>query len=328
MPALRSLAAAFSRVPAPARGAVWMVMSGASFAILTALIRHASADLHPFELVFFRSLFGLLFMLPWFLRTGLRGLRTRRPGLHGVRALSGLAAMLCWFSAVALMPVAEVTALSFTTPLFATLGAVLFLGETVRRRRWTATAVGFAGAMIILRPGAEAFGVPALLALSAAAMMAISVLLVKVLSRTETASTVVLYMGLLMTPLALVPALFVWTMPSPQLWVWMVLMGLAGTAGHLTLVRAFAAADASAVLPFDFSRLIFAAFLGYAFFAERPDVWTWVGAAVIFAATLYTAHRETRLGRAVRPASEALRHPAMDGAAAAVDPATGKAGSA
>ena len=182
--------------------------------------------------------------------------------------------------------------------------------------------------MIILRPGAEAFGVPAVLALSAAAMMAVSVLMVKVLSRTESANTVVLYMGLLMTPLALVPALFVWTMPSPQLWVWMVLMGLAGTAGHLTLVRAFAAADASAVLPFDFSRLIFAAFLGYAFFAERPDVWTWVGAAVIFAATLYTAHRETRLGRAVRPASEALRHPAMDGAAAAVNPATGKAGSA
>ncbi len=114
MPALRTLAAAFSRVPAPARGAVWMVMSGASFAILTALIRHASADLHPFELAFFRSLFGLLFMLPWLLRAGLQGLRTRRPGLHGVRALSGLGAILCWFTAVSLMPVAEVTALSFT----------------------------------------------------------------------------------------------------------------------------------------------------------------------------------------------------------------------
>ncbi len=328
MPAFCSRAAAFSRIPAPARGAVWMVTSGACFAALTVLIRHASADLHPFELVFFRSLFGLVFMLPWFLRTGLQGLRTRRPGLHGVRALSGVAAMLCWFGAVSLMPVAEVTALSFTAPLFATVGAVLFLGETVRRRRWTATAVGFAGAMIILRPGAEALGVPALLALSAAAMMAISALLVKVLSRTESASTVVLYMGLLMTPLSLVPAVFVWAMPSPELWIWLALMGLAGTAGHLALVRAFAAADASAVLPFDFSRLIFAALLGYAVFAEQPDAWTWVGAAVIFAATLYTAHREARLGRDVRPASEALRHPAMDGAAAAVNAATGKAGSA
>ena len=294
MVSLAPFTAVLSRVPAPVRGALWMVTSCACFSSMTALIRHLTEGMHPFEVGFFRNLFGLVFVLPWMWRGGLANLRTRRIALHGLRAVISLGALMCWFTAVSLMPIAEVTALSFTTPLFATVGAALFLHEVVRARRWLATAVGFAGAMIILRPGVEAITLPAVLALAASAFIAVSVLLVKSLSRTDSAATIVFYMALMTTPLSLVPALFYWTAPAPETWAWLAALGLLATLAHLTLVRAFAAGDASAVLPFDFSRLIFVALLGYVFFAEKPDLWTWIGAAVIFGATLYSARHEAR----------------------------------
>lgn len=313
----QSLVALRGGIPVPVRGALWMTAAGVFFSSLTVLIRHSSGDLHPFEIAFFRNLFGLAFILPWLLRAGIGGLRTRRFPLYMVRAGVGLAAMLCWFTAITMMPIAELTALSFTAPLFATIGAVLIFGEKVRARRWAAIIVGFAGAMIVLRPGVEAINLAAVLGLAASAFMGVSVLVIKSLSRTEPANAVVLYMVLLLTPMSLIPALFVWSWPAPELWFWLAAMGLAGTLGHMALVRSFRAADISAVLPFDFTRLIFTAILGYVFFAEEPDAWTWVGGAVIFAATLYTAHREARLGRPVKPARETLRQPPMDGAAPA-----------
>ena len=287
----------FARFPGTVRGAVWMVLSGACFASMTAVIRHLSVDLHAFEIVFFRNALGLVFLLPWLWRGGLAGVRTRRPGLHGLRVVIGLSAMMCWFTAVTMMPIAEATALSFTAPLFGTVGAALVLGEAVRARRWVATVVGFAGAMIILRPGIEAISLPAFLVLGGSASMALGMMIVKTLSRTDSATTIVFYMGLGLTPLSLGPALFVWETPEPAAWFWLLTLGGLATLGHLMFVRAMAAAEASAVLPFDFSRLLFAAALGFAFFGQRPDIWTWIGAAVIFGAALFTASREARARR-------------------------------
>ena len=288
------LVAACSKIPAPVRGAVWMVLAAALFASLTALVRHVSARVPPVEIVFFRSVFGLLFMLPWALGAGagVANLRTRRLGMHGLRALSALGSFICWYLAFAVMPIAEATALSFTAPLFATVGAVLFLGEVVGVRRASAVVVGFIGAMVILRPGIEAITLPALLVLAGSAFNAVSVLTIKSLSRTESAGTIVVYLGLLMTPMSILPALFYWTMPSLETLAWLAGIGLVATLSQLTLSRALRVADATAVLPFDYSKLIFAAILGYAAFGEQPDLWTWAGATIIFAATLYTARRE------------------------------------
>jgi drug/metabolite transporter (DMT)-like permease len=297
----QTAAAPAARLSGSLRGALYMIGAGASFAAMIVIVRHLSAELHPFEIAFFRNLLGTVFMLPWVIRTGWGGLRTERIGLHMVRSLVGLAAMLCLFSAISLMPVAEVTALTFSAPLFATAGAALVLGETVRLRRWTATAIGFVGALIILRPGSEAMTPAALVALASAAFMAVALLTVKALSRTENPNAIVLYMGLMLTPLSLVPALFVWTAPAAGAWPWLVAMGLTATVGQVLMTRAFAAAEASAVLPFDFSRLVFVAVLGFALFGERPDLWTWIGAAVIVAATAYNAHRESRLGGETPP---------------------------
>lgn len=292
---LQSAANVFGRLSAPSRGIVYMIGSGACFAAMIAIVRYLSTQVHTIELAFFRNLFGLAFMVPWIMRVGLGGLRTKRFGTHLFRSLAGLAAMLCFFTAIGLLPVAEVTALTFTAPLFASAGAALILKERVRLRRWTAIFIGFAGALIILRPGAETIQPAALIALASAGFMAIAVLSVKALSRTENPNAIVVYMGMLITPLSLIPALFVWTTPPPETWGWLVLMGLVATMGQVMLARACAAADASVILPFDFARLVFVAILGFALFGERPDIWTWVGAALIISATVYVAHRESRL---------------------------------
>ena len=171
-------------------------------------------------------------------------------------------------------------------------------------RRWAATLVGFLGVLIILRPGFAELSLVMLLPIGAALFQAMGALLVKSLSRTEGAGTVVAYMNLLLTPMSLVPALFVWQWPS-----WWVLgicafVGFTGALAHVAFTRAYALADASAVMPFDYMRLPFTAALAFLLFAEIPDFWTWVGAAVIAASAIYIGHREARLARSgVRPAS-------------------------
>jgi drug/metabolite transporter (DMT)-like permease len=302
-PSPQSYVVRFAALPASSRGAIFMICSAAGFAVMMAIVRFLSRDMHPFEVAFFRNLFGVLFMVPWMLRVGRDSLATARMGMHVLRSAAGLAAMLTFFTALSLLPLAEVTALTFTTPMFTTIGAALILGETVKARRWTATLVGFAGALIILRPGTEALRPEALVALAAAALMALAFLTVKSLSRTENPNAIVVMMGLLMTPMSLVPALFVWETPTVQLWPWLLGLGLSATIGQVFLTRAFAAADASAVLPFDFSRLVFVSILGFLFFGERPDLWTWVGGGVLVAAAAYIAHREAVAGRQVLAAA-------------------------
>ncbi len=278
----------------PIRGALWITLANMFFTVMAGIIRHVSADIHPFEIAFFRALFGLILMAPWFLRLGVASVRSRRVGMHVCRALFMLGAAMAWFTAISLMPIAEVTALTFTTPLFASLGAALFLAEKVGLRRAVAIGVGFAGAMIILRPGVEALTMPAMAALASAVFGAVGMLIVKSLSRTESPATIVIYVGLLLTPLSLVPALFVWTTPSLEALAWLAALGLVANLGHMPFARAMASADATAILPFDFLKLFFSATMGYLLFAEVPDVWTWIGATVIFGAVLYTARRESK----------------------------------
>ncbi|MFO1060138.1 MAG: DMT family transporter [Dongiaceae bacterium] len=279
--------------------ALWMVAASLVFAVMNAAIRYAALRLHPFEVAFFRNLFGLAFLLPWLWQAGLGGLRSGRRWLYGWRALVSLAAMLCSFSALALLPFAQAVALSFTTPLFSTIGAALILRETVRARRWSATIVGFVGVLLMLWPGlgaglgaggGSAFG--ALLGITAAAISAIAQLIVKQLTRTETPGAIASYMVLLLVPMSLPPALAVWDWPAPALWPWLIAIGGLGTLGHLLYVRAFSLADASAVLPYDYVRMPLAALLGWYGFAEVPDGWTMLGSAVIAASALYIAHRE------------------------------------
>ena len=184
----------FAALDAPVRAALLMIGACAGFSTMMAIVRLIAPEIHPFEAAFFRNLFGVLCMVPWLATTRGSRLQTHRPAMHVFRAILGMTAMLLLFTAVSLLPLAEVTALSFTAPLFATIGAAAILREKVGVRRWTATLIGVAGALIILRPGADTFTPAALIALASAAGIAAAQLSVKSLSRTEDPSAIVLIM--------------------------------------------------------------------------------------------------------------------------------------
>ncbi len=278
------------RTPA-ARGALWMVLACALFSAMAVCIRFAAEEVHPLQSVFFRNFVSLLLLLPYFWRRGFRTLRTGRMALHASRALAGLLATFLWFSAMSWMPLAEATAISFTAPLFTTILAALFLGEMVGARRWVAVLIGFCGALIILRPGFQAISPVALIMLGGAFFVSIAAAHVKALTRTEHPDTIVFYLNALTTPASFIAVLFVWKWPSPVTLLWLIGIGFFAFVGHLAYTRAFAAADVSAITPYDYSRLIFIAFLAFMFFGEVPDIWVWSGSLVIALSTVFIARR-------------------------------------
>ncbi|HUF85955.1 MAG TPA: DMT family transporter [Thermohalobaculum sp.] len=292
-----------ARQPDALAGVLWMLLSCALLAGVAALGRYAAlAGMPPFQIVFLRLVFAVIAISPVLAWRGGEMLRTRHVGSYMLRVVLGLVGMTTWFWALAYLPVGEVTAIGFLTPLFATVGAALILGEIVRWRRWTATLVGFSGALIILRPGMAEVGIGTWLALVAAIAMAAATLMIKRLSDRDDSEKVVLISLLMQTPLAAIPAMFVWQWPSLELWLVLAAMGAVGMLGHITLSRAFRAADASLVMGADFARLPIAVLFGYVLFGELIDLWTWVGAAVIFGASLYNARRERQVRRPVRAA--------------------------
>lgn len=283
-----------------------MSSGAAAFAVMIILVRTLTDSLHPLEVVFLRSVFGLLAMAPWLISQRRLFPRTARPGLHVLRAAIGIVAMVGWFTTLSLMPLAEATALSFTAPIFTSVLAVLVLGEVMRLRRWTATVLGFVGALVILRPGFETIQPVALLAIGTALVWGASSILIKVMTRTESAAAITTYLLLFTMPLSLVASLFVWQTPTlPQLGL-AALLGAGGTIGHFCMARALAAADATLVVTFDYLRLPLVALFAYLVFGEVPDVWIWLGAGIIAFSGIYIAHREAQL----KPAEAAPTPPA------------------
>lgn len=292
-------------MPAPAiparsdaAGVLWMLLSCAILSSVAALGRHAALEGVPlFQIVLARVLFAALAMTPMLARRGREMLRTRQRGLYVWRIGVGTAAMTTYFGALTLAPVGEVTAIGFLLPLFATMGAALFLGEAVGWRRWGAIAVGFVGALVILRPGFAETSPGLLLAVSAALGMAAATLLIKRLSAADDPDKIVLITTLGQIALLAIPGLLVWQPLTGALWATLAAMGFLGMLGQITLARAFRAADASVVMGADFSRLPFAVLFGWIAFGEVIDLATWAGAGLIFAAAFYTARRERRLAR-------------------------------
>ncbi|HKY96128.1 MAG TPA: DMT family transporter, partial [Kiloniellales bacterium] len=215
MPFLRRLSQQFHGLSHAVQGALYMTAAAFFFALMNTCVRFAAdAGIHATEIAFFRNLFALTFMLPWLFRTGRVGLRTGRLMQHVWRALVGVVSMFLWFASVAALPMAEAVALNFTFPLFATILAAVILKEDVRLRRWSATVVGFIGVLVILQPWDVSVDWVSALPVAAALVMAISATLVKSLSRTEAPGTMVFYMNLFMTPMALLPAVFFWSWPG------------------------------------------------------------------------------------------------------------------
>ena len=283
---------------APAlRGGLYMIGAAASFTIMTALIRVIAQEIHPFEIGFFRTITNLILMVPFVLRTGPTVFQTENHKVYALRGLIGVAFVMSYFSGAAMIPVSDSQALIFTSPLFAAALVVVFLGEKIRGRRMVALGIGFLGAMIILRPGFDAINLGAVLVLIGAMTNGASNALVKYTTRKDHPDTAVLFLMLYVTPLIALPTVFVWVTPSWEQLGFLLAIGFFATLNQRFLSRAFAAADATAVLPYDFSRLPFAALIGWFVFSELPDFWVWVGGAIIFAASIYIAHRESLASR-------------------------------
>ncbi len=300
-----SLVRAGAALPGPVRGALWMTLASGSFSVMTALIRPAAEEVHPFEIVFFRNLFGLILLSPLIFRQGLGALRTTRLRLHLLRAACFLGAMLCWFSAIPHVTLVDAISLNFTAPIFITILAALVLHEQVRARRWTAVAFGFAGAIVILRPGFQEFNFWLILVLGDATIWSIAAIVIRMLTRTDSPTTIVAHMFMWVTPASFILALFVWHTPSWHTLMVLLALSLASTIGHVAMTRAFQAAEASVLVPFDYTRLVFGGLIGFLAFGEVPDTWTLAGAAVIIGSALYIAHREGRLSRAAQKAEPA-----------------------
>jgi len=274
-----------------------MILSACFFGLMAIAIRYASKQQHPFEIAFFRSLFGALFALPLIWMRGPSVLVTNKLGFYVARCVIGMLGMLAGFWAIVHLPLAQAIALSYSSPLFVTIGAVLFLGEIVRMRRWSAVAAGFIGVLIIVRPGADSVASGALVAVLAAAMSGMTTVSIKFLSRSEPPDRIVLLTTLLWVPLSLPGALTVWRWPDAATWPWLVLSGFLGTGGHYFWTRALRLADASVLAPFSYIQLLIVTVLAWLLFDEKLDAYTATGAAIIISATLYIARREAKLSR-------------------------------
>lgn len=274
-----------------------MALAMVLFGIMAVCIRLASQQLHAFEIAFFRNFFGFVVLLPILYRHGPALLRTDKIGFYLVRCAIGMVSMLAGFWAIVNLPLAQAIALSYSTPLFVTIGAVIVLGEIVRARRWTAVIVGFLGVLVIVRPGSDAFTAASLVALLAAVASATVAISIKFLSRTEHPDAIVIWTTLLWIPMSLVPALTVWEMPVGITWLWIVLAGLLGSTAHMCWTRALRLGDASMLTPISFLQIIVVAAAGWLLFDEALDRWTVLGAAIIFGSNVYIARREARLAR-------------------------------
>ncbi len=281
-------------VPANARAIAWMVTSIASFTVVMVIARHVTQTMHPFEMLFLRSLFMLAFMGPWLAKNGLGDLGLRRMGPFALRGVLAMTNMTFLFFALKLMPVAEVSAIDFIRPIFVTILAAMFLGDVAGMRRWVAILFGFVGAVIVIRPGFQAVNLGAILALCSCVTAAITFILVKTLTKRESPDAIAFFQPFCVMPIAAILCAFVWTPPTAMQVGWCAAIGFFAITTHRTMNRAFRAADLSLLQPLEFVRLPLAAALGWFAFGDATDIWTWAGGATIFAASIYGAGSRPR----------------------------------
>ena len=274
-------------------GIFWMILAGAAFGASNVAVRMAAVDLHPFVIVFFRSILGVLLLLHVFLSKDFKWYPGARIKLHIFRGVMQTTALLCLYTAITVTPLATVIALAFITPLFTAGGAIMFMGEPSKLNRWIAVLLGLTGALIIIRPGFIMVSFGVILVISYAIQQAASNLTAKKLIQNEPISIVVAWMTLLSTPLTLMPALFVWSWPDLWGWYLVSINAICSTIAHLATSQAYKIADITIADPLIFFRLIAGAVFGYIFFSEVPDIWIWSGGVVIiFAATLLSRDKQ------------------------------------
>jgi len=293
-PSQNRLVSAWLRLPGNLRGVIWITVGSLAFAFNDAVVKHLGTKFDPYQLAFARYLVGLVILGPVFISMGITGLKTQRFGLHMTRLVIACIAQVGVFYAVIHLYLADATAIAFSRPLFTTIVAVVLLSELVSARRWVATVVGFAGVMIMVRPGHAGVDPVVLIAIVSALTFAVANVLIRLMSNTEPPNRILFYYHAGGTVIFLGPAIWAWQTPVGVEWFMLALIGVLTTIGMTGFVRGFSVGEANAVGPIEYIRLIYAAFIGFAFFAEIPSLWTVAGAIIIITSAAYIARDESR----------------------------------
>ncbi len=282
---------------ATARGILWMLATGFCFLAVTVSVRYIGPRIPAAEAAFIRYLAGTLMLLPIFLRLYRGSLKIHSHGLFIARGLAHGVGVILWFFAMARIPIAEVTALGYLSPVIVTIGAAIFLGETLHFRRLAAVVIGFLGVMIILRPGFDTISIGQLAQLATAPLFAASFLLAKKLTAREDVTVIVAVLSLICTLTLLPPALLNWVQPTLHEVAMLTLTAVFATLGHYTMTRAFSLAPLAVLQPIGFLQLVWATLCGIVLFGEPIDVYVVLGGTVLILSTTYIAHRESVISR-------------------------------
>ncbi len=285
-------AAAVAQAASTARAVPWMAGWLGLMVVMAVAGRQATRELDVFQIMEVRSLIGLLLLAPLVHAAGgLRAMRTARPGQHVLRNVVHYGAQYAWLYALTLIPLAQLVALEFTMPIWTLLLAAAFLGERLHRWKVVAVVLGVAGVALIVRPAQAGVSPGQLIALSAAVGFAVSVILVKSLTRSEDATKIMFWMLIVQSVLGIWPALATWRWPSPAVWGWLVVIAFCGTFSHYCMARAMRHAQATVIVPMDFLRVPLTALAGWAIYAEQIDLLMVLGTALILVGNLLNLRR-------------------------------------
>ena len=277
------------------------ILSIVFFQIMVIFIRKAAENLPVFEVVFFRNLLAFIVMLPILKFTGLAAIKMNNTKLFFMRGFFGAIGMLAGFTSLTLIPLAQATAISFSKPIFITIGATIFLGEIIKARRIAAIIIGIIGMLIIVQPGVNSFSFGIMLAIIAALAGSLNSLIVKKQTLTDTPQAIVTWMVIILIPITFIPAIPVWEWPSFETWLYLWGIAILGTLAHFSWTKSYSMADITSLEPIEFIKLPIMALLGWMIFSEIPGTWTWVGGLIIFMSTIYISHREAKATDSLKP---------------------------
>jgi len=278
--------------------AIFLIITSVFFGtVMLSFLKIAQEDVNVYVAGFFRFFLGLIIILPYIIKNKDAVLKTTHLKQHFLRAILGLPAMLIYFSALVLLPIEKLTAISFVVPLIVTILAVFFLGEKIYIYRTLALILGFSGMLVIIRPGFVDISIGVYMVLFSALLWSINIIITKKISKDDSAITILAYQSIFMSLLSFIIVLFFWEMPSLKTFIYLILAAMCGTVLHLTLNHAFKLVDVSMTQPYSFLNLVFASIIGYLVFDEMPDLYTWIGALIIFTGVLIISYREMKLDK-------------------------------
>ena len=269
------------------------IASTLTAALMASCVKFVSNDLNTFIICFYRCIIGLILILPFVAKNKFQALKSKNIKLQFSRSMINIISMICWFSALGMMQLEKATALGFTTPLFTTVLAVIFLGEIIRIHRTAALALGFVGILVIIRPGYIPFEYSTLLMLIASLSFSFVLIFVKRLSSIDTNLTIIFYHLLFMTPVFFIISLFFWEPITLNQLLIFIIMGILGLLSNWCMTQSLKMSDTTFVMPLQFTKLIWVSLIGFFIFSEMPDFWTWIGGAIIFVSVIYITYRES-----------------------------------